>query len=606
MQHYFLTVQYETTSPEATTEILEALQTIAQHQVDTNQGGVLTYLFTRPHPKESPTKIEFTELYFNQTAFFEHAKASHLSEPYLKMYNPKLRKTQETYGMGFEGKADNFLRKSLEGSLQAKWPEYDGYMVNEDLDLDSKDKTPLMMKLYLKPLEGDLKEFRKEISEALSKYKESSSLSLLIYERNGEIHIYETFTHAPGLLNQLQKTDFSFLKKCKSSDLNLYGEYSSPDLKKQVESMNFSTINFGQMDVGYILHPQASFETIKYSDYTVSLGPKIRRHPDFENEYFGQIKYWMKKQNIKVNDKDKYNKTMLFYACESNYQTVAEFLLKEGATIECDDYQPLCMACQHYNMGMINLLLDHGAKVNVKDYEENSPLHLALRIAKDDEKIIQLLDLFSKKDLDLNMKDHDGDSFLHLSTRYGLLWASAKLIEMGCSLEAKNNIGNTVFLNCCENSWGWNMHCFRLIQQKGGNFKATNEDGNNALHLAARNGLIPIVKFLSKKISMDSLNNHGNTPLMEACLNNRNVTVIQHLISYKMNLEIQNNSNLTALELALKNYNLDVCYVLMARLKRKEVIESLSHILPTFSDVDKEMEAKKINLDKIEKDLERK
>eukprot|EP01080_Neovahlkampfia_damariscottae_P003523 gene3523-6170_t len=604
---YFLSVQYETTSPESTKVILDALNVIKQHQIDSGYKGCITFLFTRPNSKDEPTKIEFTELYYNETAFFEHAKATHLQEQYAKTFSPEFRKSQKTLALGFEGQ--QYLRTYLSKTLQPEYPTYEGYMINEDADFENKSKTPVMMKIYLKPKNGvKLEELKKEVGEAFKKYKdEERSISLLIYEREGEVHVYQTATETTGLLNQLVNTNHSFLEKVETSCFHLYGDYQKDEeLKKKINSMNFSNVNFGEMEVGYVLHPNASFDTINFTEYTVSLGPKVRKHPGFEKEYLGQVKYWMKKNNVTIDQKDKYNKTMLYYACDSNYKSVVEYLLDKGAAIECKDYEPMCAACFNYNMDIINMLLEKGASVNVKDYEENTPLHLVLRIAKDEQKLIDLIDIFSKKNLDLSAKDHDGDTYLHLSTRYGLLWATTKLIQLGGNLEIRNNWGNTVFLNCCENHWGWNMHCFRLIQQKGANIKATNEEGNTALHIAARHNLVPIVKFLARKIPINSVNTHGNTPLMEACLNNRNVSVIQYLISYLPDLNIQNNANLTALELALQNYNLDISYVLLSRLKRKDVLESMSKILPSFTDVEKEMAQKKIDLDKIEKDLVRK
>lgn len=351
-----------------------------------------------------------------------------------------------------------------------------------------------------------------------------------------------------------------------------------------------------------IIHPEVCLEN--YYDYTFTFCPKLKKLPSYEQEYLGQIQHWINTQKVDINHKDHYERTMLSYACESNYLEVVRYLLKNNAKIELKNYEPLCDACHVYNIEMIKILIEHGANMNVKDYEGNSPFHWILRCGKDDENMIDLLQLFVKHGLDITSKDNEGDSYLHLSTRYGYLWTSRELIKFGAKIDSRNNKGNTVLLNCCESSWGWNIGCFRLVLQKAGriSLKDKNNNGNTTLHIAARNGLVPLVRFLCSNVDIEAKNNDGNTPIMEACYNNRNVTIIQHLIAFEASLNVENNSGLTPLQLALINYNLDIVYVLLSRLQKKQLINSISELIPQLSEVVDEMNSKKINLDKIEKE----
>jgi ankyrin repeat protein len=318
------------------------------------------------------------------------------------------------------------------------------------------------------------------------------------------------------------------------------------------------------------------------------------------------VKHWIDTQKLDINKKDKYEKTILFYACESNFVSVAKYLLDKGAKIELLDYQPLCETCHNYSIEMVKMLIEHGADVNGKDHEGNRPLHWLLRCGKDDSTLLDMISLFFKHGLKLNERDSEGDSYLHLSTRYGHVWATRELIALGSSLEITNNKGNTVLLNCCENSWGWNMNCFRLIFNKKGNMKAKNIDGNNALHIASKNGMVSLVKFLCSHLPIDEINNSANSALMEGCYGNRNISSLQHIISYGARLDIVNSSGLTALQLAMMNFNLDVVYLLISRLNRKEMVESISTLLPDLNSVYDEMIVKKINLDQVEKEISQK
>jgi ankyrin repeat protein len=196
----------------------------------------------------------------------------------------------------------------------------------------------------------------------------------------------------------------------------------------------------------------------------------------------------------------------------------------------------------------------------------------------------------------LEAQDSEGKLISSFVNSLWIIVATKKLIQLGESLESKNKVRNTFLLNCCENTWGWKMDCFRLIHQKEGDLKAKNVDGNSALHLATKNGLLSIVKFLSTKLNVNDQNANRNTPIMEASLYNRNVSIVQHLIYYQSNLLFTNNANMNVLDLALSNYNLDICYILLARLKKKEMIEAVSYILPNFANVEKEIVSKKLTL----------
>lgn len=57
------------------------------------------------------------------------------------------------------------------------------------------------------------------------------------------------------------------------------------------------------------------------------------------------------------------------------------------------------------------------------------------------------------------------------------------------------------------------VHCFL----KGGNLSAANQDGRTALHVASREGKLPVVQYLLHQgASVHAKDNQGHTPLMDA------------------------------------------------------------------------------------------
>jgi ankyrin repeat protein len=536
-----------------------------------------------------------------------------LSSEYQKILDSKNLKKQETVAFGSVHQKKFIQEDHLMKILNATFPKLDenGFVVNQCYSVYNSDKKdPIMMKLRLKPKDSkNISQLKEFVSSSFHKATNFNPtvISLIVYEKDGEVIVNEVFNYSKMFLVILQNVDFSFMDQVESSHLFCYGE-ENIYVQKYLNSLKFDSVSYRVPEVGFVVNPNLDFESTSIPHYPHDgsyFGPSIRSRlldssVKSENQYYNQIKAWITVDKLDIDKRDFSGKTMLFYACEGGFVSCVKYLLENGAKIENKDYQPLCQAALNYNPEIIRLLINSGADVNVKDFEQSTPLHWILRTSNDDEELLSILDLFSKSKLNLEAKDSEGNSYLHLSTRYGLLWATKKLIHLGESLESKNKNGNTVLLNCCESSWGWKMDCFRLIHQKGGNLKEKNLEGNSALHLAAKNGLLPIVKFLSTKLNVNDQNENGNTPIMEASLYNRNVSVVQHLISYQSNLLITNNANMNVLDLALTNYNLDICYILLARLKKSEMIEAVSYILPNFANVEKEMVSKKVDLDKVE------
>jgi ankyrin repeat protein len=606
-----LHIEYESTSSEATNEILSSLKKITKEQMNSENQQAVTFMFTRPNPDQNI--IEFTEIYNKPSLFWETAVKT-LSSEYQKIFDSKNLKKQETIAFGSIYQKKFMKEDHLMKVLKTTFPKMDehGFVVNQCYSVYNSDKKdPLMMKLRLKPKDSNkLNQLKETVSTSFHEATNFNPtvISLIVYEKDGEVIVNEVFNYSKLFLVILQKIDFSsFMDQVESSQLFCYGEENTY-IQKYLNTLPFDIVSYRVPDVGFIVNPNLNFESTSIPHYAHDgryFGPSIRSRlldssVNAENQYFNQIKAWIMVDKLEIDKRDFSGKTMLFYACEGGFVSCVKYLLENGSKIENKDYEPLCQASLNYNPEIIRLLVNSGADVNVKDFEQSTPLHWILRNSNDDDELLSILDLFSKSKLNLEAQDSEGNSYLHLSTRYGLLWATKKLIQLGESLESKNNSGNTVLLNCCENTWGWKMDCFRLIYQKGGDLKAKNVDGNSAFHLAAKNGLLPIVKFLSTKLNVNDQNANGNTPIMEASLYNRNVSIVQHLISYQSNLLITNNANMNVLDLALSNYNLDICYILLARLKKKEMIEAVSYILPNFANVEKEMVSKKVDLDKVE------
>jgi len=104
------------------------------------------------------------------------------------------------------------------------------------------------------------------------------------------------------------------------------------------------------------------------------------------------IRYIVENKKIDINTKDRSGGTALMYAVDHDQYETAKFLLENGAlqTYGWEVY-PLHDAVDNANLEMVKLLVEHGADVNCKNGEGNSPLQLAKNYPDGKSEIIDYL-----------------------------------------------------------------------------------------------------------------------------------------------------------------------------------------------------------------------
>ncbi|HOZ30677.1 MAG TPA: ankyrin repeat domain-containing protein [Bacteroidales bacterium] len=104
------------------------------------------------------------------------------------------------------------------------------------------------------------------------------------------------------------------------------------------------------------------------------------------------IGYIVENKKIDINTKDRSGGTALLYAVQYNQYEAAKYLLENGdlQTYGWDVY-PIHYAVDNSNFEMVKLLVEHGADVNCKNGEGESPLQLAKNYPDGKNEIIDFL-----------------------------------------------------------------------------------------------------------------------------------------------------------------------------------------------------------------------
>ena len=222
--------------------------------------------------------------------------------------------------------------------------------------------------------------------------------------------------------------------------------------------------------------------------------------------------------NIVDND----NSTPLLWACsvKNNVSNVLT-LLDLGADVTLttkNNLSALHVAARDAGREIIECLITHNASVNIFNNDKDTPLMVACSVKNNIDNVLKLL----KHGADINLTNSRRASALHFAARN----ADSEIIECLINHEIPVNLNdgkrNTPLMWACfvEN----NIKNVQPLISHGADVHTKNRKKVSALHIAARYADSETVDCLiNHSISVNIINDVGDTPLMWACIKKNNV-----------------------------------------------------------------------------------
>lgn len=269
----------------------------------------------------------------------------------------------------------------------------------------------------------------------------------------------------------------------------------------------------------------------------------------------------------------------------------AKFLIEHGANPDTkkDERDPLSIAVEHHNTPMAKmliaymkdknngteygkylfsplqyvikkdmamLLLSHGADIKARNYQKETPLHLAS--AYGDQEILKAI---VSRGAEIDARDANGETPLHKVAGSGIVDTARFLINCGAEINIRDKSGETPYIKAIENN---RKDMAEFLLSKGADHTVRGKRDLPLLHDAASKGHLPIVEMLlSKGASVDSRDSIGWTPLHRAAYEGH-ADVVKLLLERHADLNAGNESGETPLLCALeKNYK-DIAEILKA------------------------------------------
>ncbi|MCB4799753.1 ankyrin repeat domain-containing protein [Neotamlana laminarinivorans] len=250
-------------------------------------------------------------------------------------------------------------------------------------------------------------------------------------------------------------------------------------------------------------------------------------------------------------------RTYLFWAAYSGNDKFMSYLLENGAKTDIrddHDYTPLNFAA---NAGVTNtkvydLLIAKGANLK-EDVNHDGANALLLAITKDED--FKLTEYFTSKGLSLSDVDANGNGAFNYVARTG----NTKLLDKLVTKGIKGNDQAFTFAAMGQRRSFNDVNVFKYLEAQGLNPNTTNHDNETPLHIAAaRSKDVNVINYLiGKGLSVNATDKHGNTPFLNAVTRN-DLSVVKAIYKNVKDINLKNNNGETALMLAVQSNKADV------------------------------------------------
>lgn len=258
---------------------------------------------------------------------------------------------------------------------------------------------------------------------------------------------------------------------------------------------------------------------------------------------------------------DERGNTPLHHAVLKNYTKIVKLLLSYDRNPNVFNKRlmtPLHYACEIENIELVQLLLDHGA-IHAPNIKGKYPIYYSCRLGN--HRLVELL-------IQYNSSNSVGiPSPLSCACKYGSTECVRVLLEHGAVQDTRPGAYTYLHQAC---AFGY-PDIVSLLLEYGGQ-QVPDENGNTPLLVTMKwNGIfkpktLEIANILLSYGALQTPNNKGITPLHMACKADKNLDVLQLLLScdfYQENLQFQDSKGNTPLHAVCENGDVEKLELLL-------------------------------------------
>jgi ankyrin repeat protein len=277
-----------------------------------------------------------------------------------------------------------------------------------------------------------------------------------------------------------------------------------------------------------------------------------------------------------INARDSYLNTALRIAVWTKHRDIMKLLVSNGADVNImvGSHTLIRWAISDGDEDFVKLMLLNGAKPNVRDWEDGStPLIAASHLGH-----IGIAQLLLDKGAKVELSGQLGQTPLQVASIRGHISITQLLLDKGAEVDLSDQDGATPLLMA---SYFGHVGIVKALLDKGADTRATDRDGSTGLQYASMKGHTEVVKLFLTMGTVDPglADNHGRTALFHASRSGKLETVEALLSDGRSDPALTDWCGLTSLFTAVANGHLEVVQVLLTQSKRLDSRLYLGHSL---------------------------
>jgi ankyrin repeat protein len=217
--------------------------------------------------------------------------------------------------------------------------------------------------------------------------------------------------------------------------------------------------------------------------------------------------------------------TPLHVAASKMTQEIVQLLIENSTNIDLRNNKgqtALHKASQRGQPDIIQLILNHGADVDAPDNDGSTPLHLAIsgrsskeasstssgEIAISEERLeevrLETVQLLLKHGANVNLQDHIGQAALHKALQCGHLGIIELILNHNADVDALDHDGSTP-LHLAISEPEASLEAVQLFLKHGASVHTQNNQGETLFQAASARGLQEIAELLSMHIQREQM-----------------------------------------------------------------------------------------------------
>ena len=251
-------------------------------------------------------------------------------------------------------------------------------------------------------------------------------------------------------------------------------------------------------------------------------------------------------QEFDIELRDKRGCTRLHNACQSGQPKLVQFLIENGADVRLKNdigQSPLDIAVSNGHTKAVQTLLESIPASSIPEIWDSPVLYTAVK-----RKDAVLASLLIRHGADVNRRDGNGMTALHIAAMYGFISLIYLLIQSNADLSVPGKLGKTPLHEAI--SWG-KLEVVQILLYHGANVQARDSAGLTPLHEAVSSGVPDAVQMLLEHgADIQAQDSAGLTPLHGAVLSGAHEAV-ESLLRNGADVRARDATGLTPLHQAV-------------------------------------------------------